>query len=59
MIIYVFLRYGYAMNSYLPYNKIKFCSEDETRKVTEEFMTYGGMNIPDDASIGYVLEVKT
>ena len=46
------------MNSYLPYNKIKFCLEDEKRKVTEEFMTHGGMNIPDDGPTGYVLEVK-
>ena len=49
--------YGWAMSQPLPYDQIRFCNEEETQFVVDEFTNHGGRNFdPERDEVGYVIE---
>ena len=46
------------MTEPLPWKELRFCDSEEQARVAESFMERGGVDLPDDAEIGYALEVS-
>ena len=46
------------MTEPLPWKELRFCDSEEQARVAESFMERGGDDLPDDAEIGYALEVS-
>ena len=44
------------MSRNLPWRNIRFCTEEETAEIREEFLQRGGRGIPADSPVGYALE---
>ena len=48
---------GYAMSQYLPYDNLRFCTEDELTNLRREFHEHKGENLGSTDDTGFALEV--